>query len=78
MKWTWYFRMFDEPALDGRCFVGSVVVHDQMDFRIGALFNCLVDMFEEAEEFLMSITLMATSDHFAGLAVQGANNDVVP
>ena len=49
----------------------GVVVHHQVDFRLGALLDRLIDVLEEPQEFLMSMTLVATPDYFAGPGIQG-------
>ncbi len=61
-------RMTLIPFLHLLCFVGSVIVHDQMHFR--AIGYGVVDPVQKLQKFLMAVTAMALSDHVAGLGVE--------
>ena len=52
-----------EPGLHARMLVGSIVVHDKMQIEFGRGFS--VDLFEEADEFLMPMPRHAITDHSA-------------
>lgn len=50
--------------------VGAVVIHDQMDVEI--LRDGLLDLAEEAQEFLVPVARLALGDHLASGHVQGS------
>ena len=55
--------MSSHPGLDPRVFVGWVIVHDKMQIEMGRRLG--VDLVEETNEFLVSMTRHAVADHFA-------------
>ena len=55
--------MSSHPGFNPRVFVGGVIVHDQMQIEMGRRFG--VDLVEETNEFLVSMTRHAVADHFA-------------
>jgi len=55
--------MSTHPGFDPRVFVGCVIVHDKMQIEIGRRLG--VDLVEETNEFLVSMTRHAVADHFA-------------
>src|SRR5438034_8519370 len=55
--------MSSHPGFDTRVFVGCVIVHDKMQIEIG--WRLGVDLVEETNEFLVSMTRHAVADHFA-------------
>lgn len=52
-----------EPGFHTGMLVGFIVVHDQMQVDLGRGFG--VDLFEEADEFLMPMPRHAVADHLA-------------
>jgi hypothetical protein len=62
-----------KPCSDRRRFVGSVVIHDDVDVEISG--NLSVDLFEEVKKF---VPLVALTDDKAGGDVERANSEVVP
>lgn len=61
--------MAPDPGLDLRMFVGSIVVHDQVQVRPVRCFA--IDLFEELDELLMPVTRHTVADHFAIDHTQG-------
>jgi len=55
--------MSSHPGFDPRVFVGCVIVHDKMQIEMGRRLG--VDLVEETNEFLVSMTRHAVADHFA-------------
>jgi hypothetical protein len=55
--------MASHPGLDPRMFVGCVIVHDKMQIEMG--WRLGIDLVEETNEFLVSVTWHAVADHFA-------------
>ena len=55
-----------EPCSDQRGFVGSVIIHDDVDVEVGG--HLRVNLLEEVEEFSRPVALTAFADH----------NEVVP
>ena len=54
-------RMFGEPGFDPGVFVGGLVVHDQVQLAIRR--GLRVDLFEEAQPFLMAMPGLAARCH---------------
>src|ERR1022692_4664260 len=63
-------RTSSEPAFDLGCFVCCVVVHHQVNRAAWRLRNILVDQFQELDELLMPVLLMAFADHLSGRDIQ--------
>jgi hypothetical protein len=61
--------MLGQPSLDRRVFMGGAVVSDQM--QVEALGRAAVDEPQEFEPFLVTMTLHAFADHFAGGDIEG-------
>jgi hypothetical protein len=61
-------RIARKPASDGRGFVGTVIVHNQMYIELlrHRLFNCV----KELQELLRSVSSMQFTDDFAGRDVE--------
>ena len=68
--------MSSHPGFDPRVFVGCVIVHDKMQMEIGRRLG--IDLVEETNEFLVSMTRHAVADHFAMSRLSAANSVVVP
>ena len=61
-------RPFGQPVPDQRCFVGGVVIHNQVDIQIGWDFG--LDGVQELAELHRPVALVAAANHLAGLGVQ--------
>ena len=55
--------MSSDPGFDSRVFVSCVIVHDEMQIEMGRRLD--IDLVEETNEFLVSMTRHAVADHFA-------------
>ena len=60
--------MAEQPALDQRGFVGSVIVEHEMDFEM--LRTLSVDGVEELSKLDATMTAMVFGDHFSALDVE--------
>ena len=58
-----------QPRFDDRGFVGSVIVHDNVD--VEAIRNLRVDLFKKIEKLGGSVALVAFTDHKSGRNVEG-------
>src|ERR1700730_15807032 len=57
-----------QPAFHGRCFVGGVVVEDQMQIEMGG--GLAINFFEEGQELVCSMAGQTFADDFAGRDVE--------
>src|SRR5207244_10722655 len=65
-------RMTQQPPLDERCLVRSVVVEHEMDFKI--LGHVAVDGVEELSKLDASVTSMILCDDLSALDVEGGKD----
>ncbi len=61
-------RVLGEPSLDLGSLVGSVVVHDQMNVKLGG--QPLFQQAQEAQELLMPMTSVARANHLSSCDIQ--------
>ena len=65
-----------EPRFDRGCFVGCIVIHDDMD--IEPFRHLGIDLFEELQELDCPVTLVAFADDKPRGDISAANSEVVP
>ena len=68
--------MSSRPGLDPRVFVGCVIVHDQMQIEMGRRLG--VDLVEETNKFLVSMSAMQSPITLPSSMLRAANSVVVP
>ena len=61
-------RTFGEPVSDQRCFMGAVVIHD--DVHVEPTRNVRLNQIEEFPKLRGPVPLMKLRDHFTGLRVE--------
>jgi len=62
-------RSAGQPSLDPRVLVSTLVVHDHVDVQVSR--DVGFDAAQESQEFLMSVTRLALSEHYAVEYIEG-------